>query len=69
MKRTALAAVVAIAALIGTGLAPVQAANAAPLTAADFLKASGNVLKTNSGTGATVNLRGTNIGGTLTQED
>jgi len=69
VKRTALAAVVAIAALIGTGLAPVQAANAAPLTAADFLKASGNVLKSNSGTGATVNLRGTNIGGWLTQED
>ncbi|WP_231115977.1 discoidin domain-containing protein [Motilibacter rhizosphaerae] len=35
----------------------------------DFLKASGHVLKTNAGTGKTINLRGTNVGGWLTQED
>ncbi len=44
-----------------------RAANAS-LGASDFLKASGTVLKNNSGTGSVVNLRGTNLGGWLLQE-
>src|SRR5258706_14031443 len=44
-----------------------RAANAS-LGASDFLKASGTVLKNNSGTGSGVNLRGTKLGGWLLQE-
>lgn len=69
MKRHVLAVLVTAAAVAATAVLPVTAANAAALTAADFLKASGNVLKKSSGTGAAINLRGTNIGGWLTQED
>ncbi len=69
MKRRVLAALVTAAAVAATAVLPVTAAHAAALTSADFLKASGNVLKKSSGTGAAVNLRGTNIGGWLTQED
>ena len=50
-------------------LSPTLVANAATLGASDFLKASGSVLKNSSGAGTTVNLRGTNLGGWLTQED
>ncbi|MFG6493711.1 discoidin domain-containing protein [Microbacterium sp. P03] len=35
----------------------------------DFLKASGSVLKTDAGAGEVTNLRGTNVGGWLAQED
>jgi endoglucanase len=42
-------------------------ANAAFGTA-DFLKTSGKVIKNNSGSGATINLHGTNLGGWLLQE-
>ncbi|MFC6084137.1 discoidin domain-containing protein [Sphaerisporangium aureirubrum] len=42
---------------------------AAALGPADFLKVSGSVLKKDSGLGATTGLRGTNLGGWLTQED
>lgn len=69
MKRKVLAVLVTAAAVAATAVLPVTAANAAALTAADFLKASGNVLKKASGTGSAINLRGTNIGGWLTQED
>src|SRR5688572_15626854 len=68
MKAKTLAGALLTATLIAVALTPPMAANAA-LGAADFIKASGNVLKLNSGTGATINLRGTNIGGWLTQED
>lgn len=37
--------------------------------ATDFLKTDGKFIKNNSGTGQIVNLRGTNLGGWLTQED
>ncbi len=60
-----LATAIATTALVGVA----QSAHAAPLTSADFLKVSGNVLKKNAGTGATINLRGTNLGGWLTHED
>jgi len=69
MKRTLLVAALAAATLVATAVSPPISASAAPLTATDFIKASGSVLKTNSGTGTTINLRGTNIGGWLTQED
>ncbi len=69
MKRTVLATLVAAATAVAVIAPPVPPAHAAALTSADFLKASGNVLKNASGTGSTVNLRGTNIGGWLTQED
>jgi len=69
MRRiTAATAIVAVT-LTATLLGPAGAAGAAPITSAGFIKASGNVLKTGSGTGSTINLRGTNIGGWLTQED
>lgn len=69
MRRAvlALAAIVTAAATLSVA-APREAA-AAAIVQADFLKASGNVLKKGSGTGATVNLRGTNVGGWLAQED
>lgn len=69
MRRAvlALAAIVTAAATLSV-VAPREAA-AAAIVQADFLKASGNVLKNGSGTGATVNLRGTNVGGWLAQED
>ncbi len=67
-KKIIIAAIVA-ATLVTTVVTPLSEAEAVPLGAADFLKANGNVLKKNSGTGATVNLRGTNIGGWLTHED
>lgn len=69
MKRTVVATLVAAATAVAVIAPPAPPAHAAALTSADFLKASGNVLKNASGTGATVNLRGTNIGGWLTQED
>lgn len=69
MKNRWLAGILA-AAITPTALVAVaEPAQAAPLTSADFLKVSGNVLKKNSGTGATLNLRGTNLGGWLTHED
>jgi hypothetical protein len=68
MKGKTFAGALLAATLIAVALTPPMAANAA-LGAADFIKANGNVLKLNSGTGATINLRGTNIGGWLTQED
>lgn len=69
MKRIGIAAIAVAAAVFATFAPPPAPAQAAALTSADFLKANGNALKNASGTGATVNLRGTNIGGWLTQED
>lgn len=69
MNRAHLVAIGALLAVVGGLINAPAAAHAASLKQADFLKASGNVLKKNSGTGATLNLRGTNIGGWLTQED
>ncbi|GHF25065.1 discoidin domain-containing protein [Pseudolysinimonas yzui] len=68
MKGKTFAGALLAATLVAVGLTPPLAAHAA-LGAGDFIKANGNVLKTNSGTGATINLRGTNVGGWLTQED
>ncbi|WP_162927002.1 cellulase family glycosylhydrolase [Flavobacterium psychrotrophum] len=42
--------------------------NGQALTAADFLKANGTVLRKNSGTGDVINLRGTNLGSWLSME-
>jgi aryl-phospho-beta-D-glucosidase BglC (GH1 family) len=44
-------------------------AHGAELGSGDFLKADGMFLKNNSGTGSIVTLRGTNLGGWLTQEE
>jgi len=41
----------------------------ASFTSSDFLKTDGKFIKKNSGTGEIINLRGTNIGGWLAQED
>lgn len=59
----------AVAAVTLALLVPSTSANAAAIGASGFLKANGSVLKTNYGTGTTVNLRGTNVGGWLTHED
>ncbi|MBC7593769.1 MAG: discoidin domain-containing protein, partial [Kineosporiaceae bacterium] len=69
MRKKILVAALLAATMVTTIVTPPLEAEAVPLVASDFLKANGNVLKTNSGTGATVNLRGTNVGGWLTQED
>ncbi|GAA0392374.1 hypothetical protein Acor_17380 [Acrocarpospora corrugata] len=60
------------AALVSVLTATTLVMTARPASAfdsADFLKVSGSVLKKDSGAGATVNLRGTNLGGWLTQEE
>lgn len=69
MKKMVLVAAVIAAAVVATSVTPPMQADAATIDAADFLKTNGTVLKKNSGTGTTVNLRGTNVGGWLTQED
>lgn len=46
-----------------------QVAHAAAIGASDFLKADGKFLKNSSGTGSIVTLRGTNLGGWLSQEN
>jgi aryl-phospho-beta-D-glucosidase BglC (GH1 family) len=50
-----------------TTITPTPTTTTVPSTS--FIKASGTVLRDNSGTGAIVNLRGTNLGGWLLQED
>jgi hypothetical protein len=65
-------AIAAAALVVGAGLGVgghAGVAHAAAIGASDFIKANGTVLKTGSGTGSTINLRGTNLGGWLTQED
>lgn len=71
MKKAHLTATVASLALAAGALTgtPAAIANDTQFTASDFIKADGNVLRTESGTGPAINLRGTNIGGWLTQED
>ncbi|MEA9987115.1 discoidin domain-containing protein [Subtercola sp. RTI3] len=69
MKKRSVIAIVAAIALSGATLVVATPAQATAIGASDFLKASGSVLKKSSGTGSTVNLRGTNLGGWLTQED
>ena len=59
---------VVIGLLVSTSQIGMARAATNALGASDFLKASGQVLKNNSGTGAVVNLRGTNLGGWLLQE-
>src|SRR5687767_2112760 len=44
------------------------AAPSAAMGSGDFLKTNGTVIRKNSGSGAIVNLRGTNLGGWLLQE-
>lgn len=68
MKGKTFAGAVLATTLMAVGLTPPVAASAA-LGDGDFIKADGNVLRLNAGTGAAINLRGTNIGGWLTQED
>ncbi|HEY4213717.1 MAG TPA: discoidin domain-containing protein, partial [Steroidobacteraceae bacterium] len=68
MKKRWSVAAIAVAACVAA-LLSAPAATATALGSSDFLKANGAVLKNNSGTGSTVNLRGTNLGGWLTQED
>ncbi len=69
MKKSMSVAIFTVVACVAVLLSPPVLANATVLGASDFLKASGSVLKNSSGTGTTVNLRGTNLGGWLTQED
>lgn len=70
MSRRVFSALTVIAAVLATTVfIAAPAAHATALGPSDFIKANGNVLKTNSGSGSTINLRGTNIGGWLTQED
>lgn len=63
-----LALVLVVGLLISSAPALKASAASNALGTSDFLKASGTVLKNNSGTGAVIDLRGTNIGGWLLQE-
>jgi len=63
--RKFLSALPGIALIGGVVLLP---RSSAALSASDFLKASGQVVRNNSGNGSIVNLRGTNLGGWLLQE-
>jgi len=69
MRTSALGVGTAAALLAATAITSAPAAVATPLDADDFIKAVGNVLKTGSGSGNTINLRGTNVGGWLAHED
>ncbi len=69
MKKTILSTVLIACTLMATVATPPLEASAAAIGASDFIKANGSVLKTNSGTGPTISLRGTNVGGWLAQED
>lgn len=69
MKKRMIVATIVASALVATLATPASEAEAVAIGASDFIKASGAVLKKNSGTGATINLRGTNVGGWLAQED
>ncbi len=70
MSKIALALIVAASTIFGS--APigsnVSASAAEALTDADFLQANGRDLRNNYGTGEIVQLKGTNLGGWLTQE-
>lgn len=69
MKKSFIATL-CLAVLLSTLLTVVGPSRAsAAFGSADFLKANGTVLRNNSGNGAIVNLRGTNLGGWLLQED
>lgn len=57
------AAALTAAALEISSLSSGPGAQAAGLSDTDFIKTNRNVLKTNNGNGSTINLRGTNIGG------
>ncbi|MFE1665739.1 discoidin domain-containing protein [Microbacterium sp. P02] len=68
--RTSLVLAVAATVLLVTPFAPPLPAHAADaLDGSDFLTADGSVLRTGSGSGDVINLRGTNVGGWLAQED
>ncbi|MGC5170665.1 discoidin domain-containing protein [Microbacterium sp. DT81.1] len=69
MRRLLVAAMLAAVTLVVTSCTSPTTPQAAPLSAADFIKASGSVLKTDSGSGSTINLRGTNVGGWLAHEE
>lgn len=71
-SRKIYSSILALMIVFGLLFSNIRAINASAATnalgASDFLKASGPVLKNNSGNGAIVNLRGTNLGGWLMQE-
>src|SRR5689334_14296164 len=71
--KTILSRIILFSLMVGSAFAVpvVPITHAAPnvgLGPSDFLKTSGTVIRNNSGTGAIVNLRGTNLGGWLLQE-
>ncbi|GEM_PF-146773 len=69
-KRNQVLSIVLSAAILFSVILPGPVASyAADFTSSDFLKTSGTVIKNNYGTGEIVELRGTNLGGWLMQED
>ncbi len=71
MSRVVLALVVTVVAVLGeipVNRTYTDASAAEALTEADFLQAKGRNLRNQNGTGEIVQLRGTNLGGWLTQE-
>ncbi|THF82736.1 discoidin domain-containing protein [Cohnella fermenti] len=67
-RGTALGLVLALLLGLLAGIGGQPRSASAALGTGDFLKASGTVLRNNSGAGSIVNLRGTNLGGWLTLE-
>ncbi|MCL4516321.1 MAG: discoidin domain-containing protein [Firmicutes bacterium] len=67
-RKKVLSFVLAIVLIMGLVFSLPMTTNAA-FTSSDFLKTDGKFIKKNSGTGEIINLRGTNLGGWLTQED
>lgn len=60
---------VLITAIVMGWVLSVPLTSSATITSSDFLKTDGKFIKNNYGTGSVINLRGTNLGGWLTQED
>jgi aryl-phospho-beta-D-glucosidase BglC (GH1 family) len=67
-SKRLLSAVLTLAILGGFSMFKPMVTNAS-IGSTDFLKVSGQVLKNNSGTGSVVQLKGTNLGGYMLQED
>ncbi|EFM08495.1 glycoside hydrolase family 5 [Paenibacillus curdlanolyticus YK9] len=71
MKQSKLLAMVLMASMVFglLGAVGVGKASAAPIGPSDFLKTSGKQIKNNYGSGSTVSLHGTNLGGWLMEEN
>ncbi|GFP74581.1 cellulase family glycosylhydrolase [Clostridium fungisolvens] len=68
-KSKGLSVAIATLMLLGTMVTTTVKTKAATIGSTGFLKTNGTVIRDNKGTGSVVNLRGTNLGGWLLQEN